>query len=96
VSVVELAPSGRRVEVSGGTTLFEAVRLAGMPLGSSCGGEGACGWCRVTVMEGRAALSRPDSREVELLARIEAGPDERVACLAAVQGDLVCVTTSYW
>ena len=95
---VRFAPSGRTVQVPAGTSLFEAARLAQVPLGSSCGGEGACGWCRVTVIAGAEALTPPTAREVELLGRIGAAAAERAACLARLrgQGGPVTITTSYW
>lgn len=89
-------PSGRTCEVAAGVTLAEAIRAAGLPLGSSCRGEGACGWCRVRVLRGGAgALSAVERRERELLARLEASADERIACQARVLGAL-SLTASYW
>lgn len=76
-----------------GTTLLQAARDAGRPLGSSCGGRGACGWCRVTVLAGE--VSPPDAAERALLQKIGAGPAERVACQARALGP-VTITTSYW
>jgi ferredoxin len=92
---VTFLPMGRSHEVAAGTAISDAIRGAGLPLGSSCHGEGACGWCRVRVLEGEAALSPPDPRERALLDRLRAGPDERIACQARVLGPLT-VTASYW
>jgi ferredoxin len=93
---VRFRPSGRAVRAAPGTSLMEAARQAGLPLGSSCDGEGACGWCRVTVVEvGAAALSAPDERERALLEKIDAAPEERIACQARVLGP-VTITTGYW
>lgn len=92
---VVCAPSGRTARVPPGETLFQAIRLAGLPLGSSCDGDALCGWCRVRILEGADALSPMDAEEQRLLARKGADPDERIACLARVQGP-VTVTTAYW
>lgn len=93
--VVRFWPSGRAVRVTPGTTLLEAARAAGLPLGSSCDGRAVCGWCRVAVLEGIEGLSAADAEERELLGRIEADPAERLACQARVLGP-VMITTSYW
>lgn len=50
-------PFGRQASVSGNTTLLDAARQAGIPLRSSCGGEGTCGKCRVVVRKGRVDAS---------------------------------------
>ncbi len=92
---VSCEPSGRAVEVEAGAPLAEAIRSAGLPLGSSCRGEGACGWCRVRVLGDPGALSPPDPRERALLARLRAAPGERLACQARVLTS-VTVTASYW
>jgi len=90
---VRFHPSGRVVRVALDTTLINATREAGLPIGSSCDGRGACGWCRVTLLEGET--SAPEARELALLDKIHARPDERIACQARVLGP-VTITTSYW
>lgn len=90
---VRFHPSGRLVRVAPGTTLMAATREAGLPIGSSCDGRGACGWCRVTVLEGEA--TSPQEHELELLAKVEASSAERIACQARVLGPLR-ITTTYW
>ena len=93
---VRFLPSGRSLEVAEGTVLADAIRAAGLPLGSSCHGEGACGWCRVRVLHSdEGALSPADARELALLARLRALPEERIACQARVLRALT-VTASYW
>src|SRR5258707_1981810 len=42
-------PDGRVVEVTPGTSVLEASRLAGIPHASVCGGRGRCSTCRVRV-----------------------------------------------
>jgi ferredoxin len=86
----------RRVAARG--TLLAAVRRAGLPLGASCEGRGICGACRVRVPAGADALSPPDAAERDALRRLDAAPDERLACRARVadpDGD-VRITTGYW
>jgi ferredoxin len=96
VATVRFFPSGRSIQVDPETSLFDAVRRAGLPLGSSCRGEGACGWCRVTVLEGREHLAEIGLVEANLLARIGGDRVERIACLARVEGGRVMISTTYW
>jgi ferredoxin, 2Fe-2S len=83
------------VEVPFGTILLDAALGAGLPLASSCGGEGACKACLVQVLGGAEHLSPPTQREHDALATACCAADERLACAARVSGE-VTVTTSYW
>ncbi|MDD2498329.1 MAG: 2Fe-2S iron-sulfur cluster-binding protein, partial [Desulfitobacteriaceae bacterium] len=49
---VVLLPDNKTVEVKPGTGLLEAIQKAGIPLKSTCGGQGTCGKCTVKVIEG--------------------------------------------
>lgn len=93
--LVTFLPSGRVLRVGRGSTVFDAVRGAGLPLGSSCDGDALCGWCRVRILDGGDALSAPGDEERRLLTRRHAEPDERIACLAHILGPIT-VTTTYW
>jgi uncharacterized 2Fe-2S/4Fe-4S cluster protein (DUF4445 family) len=44
--------TGKKVQAPGGATLLEALKSGEIYLVSSCGGKGACGKCRVKVLEG--------------------------------------------
>jgi 2Fe-2S ferredoxin len=92
---VRCTPSGREVEVEAGTSLLAAARLAGLPVGSSCDGDGVCGKCGLRVVEGADALSpeTPEETKAKAANRVDVG--ERLACLALVLGD-VAITARYW
>ena len=84
--------------LTGGGTLMERCRAAGLPVASACDGRGACGRCIMTIQEGGALLAPPGEREAELLARLAATPAQRVGCLTTLPegpGDLL-LTASYW
>jgi ferredoxin len=95
--LVTFGPLGRTYRVREGGTLMRAAVRARVPIASSCGGEGVCGACRVRVVQGGENLSPAGDRERAVLDAQTplGGPDERLACLAAVHGP-VTVTTSYW
>ena len=93
--VVRFSPLGKEKEIRSGATILAAANQSDVPLGQSCSGDGICGWCRVKVMEGERNLAPPGVLERRLREEKEFAPDERAACLARVQGDIV-VTTTYW
>jgi ferredoxin len=88
-------PSGRVAEVPSGTTLFDAVRGLGLPVGASCDADGVCAACGLRVTSGPGALSRERAFERDLKARNRIDRDIRISCLARVMGD-VTVRATYW
>ena len=84
---VDFQPLGRRVQVTGGTTLLEAARNAGVGLNAVCGGAGVCGTCRVRVVEG--LVSPPNKSEANFLDQEEFDGGYRLACQVEVQGDVL-------
>jgi adenylate cyclase len=72
--------SGRVITAPVGRSILEAIRDAGIPHASVCGGRARCTTCRVRVGEGLAALPPPGAAEAKALARIEAPPNVRLAC----------------
>lgn len=62
---IELARSGKTVNVTADQSVLEAVRDVGVPIASSCEG-GTCGTCEVAVLDGtvdhRDSILSPDER----------------------------------
>ncbi|MGI9384698.1 MAG: 2Fe-2S iron-sulfur cluster-binding protein, partial [Methyloligellaceae bacterium] len=71
---------GLEVRASTGPTLLEISRMNGIPHAAVCGGRARCSTCRVRIDKGGDALPGPEAAEAETLARIDAGPDVRLAC----------------
>ena len=71
-----------------GVSLLEALRNAGIPHASVCGGRARCTTCRVRVGSGRDSLDPPNELEARALARIGAAADLRLACQLYPRGDL--------
>jgi adenylate cyclase len=80
--------SGRIVSAHAGSSILEAVRDAGVPHASVCGGRARCTTCRVRVAEGLAALAPPAELEAEALRRINAAPNVRLACQVRPSADI--------
>ena len=77
-------PSGRKVRVPAGVTLFDAASWNGIAIDSTCGGHGTCKKCKVQVLDGAAPPTALDERAFS--------PDElrdgwRLACRAEAAGD---------
>jgi adenylate cyclase len=79
-------PDGRFIEVTPGTTVLEASRLAGIPHAHVCGGRGRCSTCRVRVRGGLGAIDPPGPVESRILRRIGAIPHVRLACQLRPKG----------
>jgi adenylate cyclase len=75
------AASGRR-----GLSILELSRLNDIPHAQVCSARGRCGTCRVQVESGAQSLSPLSELERPTLARVRAGPEERLACQARVLG----------
>lgn len=72
--------SGRLVSAPVGRSILEALRDAGVPHASVCGGRARCTTCRVRIGEGLATLPPPSALETQALSRIDAPPNVRLAC----------------
>jgi uncharacterized 2Fe-2S/4Fe-4S cluster protein (DUF4445 family) len=78
-------PSGTRVRVPPGVTLFDAASWNGIAIDSTCGGHGTCKKCKIRIDGGSVPASALDARAFS--------PDElragwRLACRAQATGDL--------
>jgi len=78
-------PSGTRVRVPPGVTLFDAASWNGIAIDSTCGGHGTCKKCKIRVADGSVPASPLDARAFS--------PDElragwRLACRAQAASDL--------
>jgi len=79
-------PDGRVVEVTPGTSVLEASRLAGIPHAHVCGGRGRCSTCRVRVRGELSSIDPPGEDELRVLRRIGATSNVRLACQLRPRG----------
>src|SRR5712672_143395 len=79
-------PDGRMVEVTLGTSVLEASRLAGIPHASICGGRGRCSTCRIRVRGDVHSIDPPAEDELRVLRRIGATSNVRLACQLRPRG----------
>ena len=89
-TVVTIAIDGSRIQARTGETVLSAIRAAGLPILSVCGGRQSCGTCLVHLHhEATALLPAPTARERDLLACLpEAKAHSRLACQIRVSPGL--------
>jgi len=83
---------GLRAEGRRGLSILELSSLNDIPHAHVCSARARCGTCRVRVESGADALSPLGEIERATLARVHAGPADRLACQARVLGGGVSVT----
>jgi uncharacterized 2Fe-2S/4Fe-4S cluster protein (DUF4445 family) len=83
---IHFLPGGKRISAQEGTTLLDAIKLAGIRLETPCGGKGECKQCRVKVIGGHASIREHDAL---FLSREEILEGYLLACVTPVLSDLI-------
>ena len=74
---------------------MQALLAGGLPVASSCKGDGVCAKCRIQIIEGAQNLSPQNEIEVFLRERHGLSANERISCQTQIFGDIT-VATAYW
>ena len=82
---VTFADQGKAAEFSTGKTLLSCAMDMGVQISHVCGGDGACGTCRIEVVGGWDNLSPPTPDETYK----EIEPPHRLSCQCKLLGDVV-------
>lgn len=72
--------NGLSVRVARGVSVLDASRSIGLPHESDCEGRGRCSTCRVRVVSGIESLPPLDKYERQVLTRVGAPSNVRLAC----------------
>ncbi|TCO77536.1 adenylate cyclase [Plasticicumulans lactativorans] len=83
---------GPTVTAPPGLSLLEVSRRYGIPHASVCDGHARCSTCRVRVLQGIEHLPEPSRVERQVLERVGAGPNVRLACQLVPSADLQVAT----
>jgi ferredoxin len=75
----------KSAETAAGKTLLSAALDMGVRISHVCGGDGACGTCRVEVVEGWDNLTPPTPDETYK----ELDPPYRLSCQSKITGDVI-------
>jgi len=90
--MMTIMPAGKKVTVTEGSSLLEAILAANEPIGHKCDGKAECGSCHIFVQDGRKGLSKMQRTENEKLDGIfGVGSKSRLACQARIGADDVTV-----
>jgi adenylate cyclase len=82
---VTFADEGKAGEFPAGKTLLSCAGELGVRVSSVCGGDGACGTCRIELVEGWDNLTPPTPDETYK----ELDPPYRLSCQAKLISDVV-------
>lgn len=83
------------ITVAEGENLMQALLKAGVPVASSCRGDGVCAKCRIEIVDGKQNLTPETEAEAFLRQRHSIPKTERLSCQAEVRGD-VTIDAPYW
>jgi uncharacterized 2Fe-2S/4Fe-4S cluster protein (DUF4445 family) len=83
---IDFEPVGKRIKIREDQSLLDASQATGIQLSALCGGYGACGACKVRLMDG--LLSPHTSIELSKLSRQEIDSNYRLACQAFPLSDV--------
>ena len=84
----------RVIDVNSKDPLMEQLIAAGIPVASSCGGDGICGKCAMRVFSS-GPLPEASLLEKKTLEKNQTQPGERLSCQLYVSKNLM-VETNYW
>lgn len=82
-------------EVAPGANLMKSLLDAGLPVASSCDGDGVCAKCKIQIIEGAENLSAENDTEQFLKEKDNLAKNIRISCQTEVLGDIT-VDASYW
>jgi 2Fe-2S ferredoxin len=83
------------IEVENGANLMKSLLEAGLPVASSCDGDGVCAKCRIQIIEGGENLSEEGDLELFLKEKNKIAKEFRISCQTAIHGDIK-ISASYW
>ena len=78
-----------------GANLMKALLQAGLPVASSCDGDGVCAKCKIVIVEGAENLSAENETEIFLKETNNIPNHSRISCQTEILGDVV-IDTTYW
>ena len=84
---ITLIPLNRVIEVAAGTTILVGATRQGIAITHDCT-EGICGTDIARITAGAENLSEKTETEDITLETMDAGPDDRLCCMAKVLGDV--------
>lgn len=84
---IEFRPQDKTTHVPPGITIFNAANWIGLPIDSTCGGQGTCGKCKVKVLAGSGDITLADRK---VFSNNELNEGWRLSCRAEAHSDTIC------
>lgn len=78
----------QKVSTKKNVTLLEAILKAKLPIATSCGGQGACHLCRLSILKSDTPLPPPNDIEKKALGNVCLHAGMRLACQIKVEAPL--------
>ena len=82
---IKFLPDNKEVEIESGLSIMEAAEKAGVYINSLCGGNGACGKCKVQVADGKV---HADMESINYLTKEEVKEGYVLACQTKIHMDM--------
>lgn len=76
--------------------LMSLLLAAGIPVASSCQGDGVCGKCKIQIIQGMDNLSSQTPLEIQLAKKNKLNETERISCQTYLVKNTVSIDTPYW
>jgi 2Fe-2S ferredoxin len=92
---ITISKLNKTIEVELGANLMLSLLNAGLPVASSCAGDGICGKCKLSIIKGNNQLSIETEDEIFLKHKLSIQNDLRISCQTKVLGNIE-VDASYW
>lgn len=92
---ITISKLNKTIEVELGANLMLSLLNAGLPVASSCAGDGICGKCKLSIITGNNQLSIETEDEIFLKNKLSIQKDLRISCQTKVLGNIE-VNASYW
>ncbi len=83
------------IQVEKGSLLMKVLLENGIPVASSCNGDGVCRKCVILIVKGCENLAPPNEHEAHLIDRDQLSLNQRISCQTIVLGDIT-VDAAYW
>ena len=95
MAIISFSKNRASITVANDVNLMKSLLDNGVPVASSCSGEGVCAKCRVKIILGKDNLSTPNLVEADLVEIHDLNSNERISCQTRITGDIT-IDTNYW
>ncbi len=92
---IEFTKKHPPIVVAKGANLMKSLLDHGVPVASSCNGQGVCSKCRLRIVSGTEKLTPENEFERTLRDRLHIKKEFRISCQAQVLGDIT-IDADYW